>query len=740
MLPLKKKLIFNNHTLLWVRINRIILILLICFGFILINNSSLFAQNNSSETLNKHFSVSLLSEDFLNTELFDFKWINNNTLLYKDRRQLKMIKNVSSEYPEVVNITNFLMVEDDGNIAPYYYIPESDLIIFAEEFPTPTITMYNGKGQFIDYLVLDMEKHQFKLDYIEPMKCFLLLVDGKLLLGDNRNNFEILQTEVESYTYKENADEILVFKNKSKSTVSPNRSNYNLTIINIKDKHNAKLLSEKVMYANYYPSSNMLYYSTPITEDTCKITFINYKEENDSINLEKEIINIEDVIYENILNYRRNENDKFINKRILRNRPQLEYIPSTQTYIFIKQENETNTKTLNLLDKSGDPLFKATNNILDFLYNKETNDIILFYSSSNNKFTKIEHHNMNKWINSNNISNTVLNYENFFVWNKNLNIISYIEDNDGTTDVVIYSLIDKKEIIRKNHVKTANNVFIDIVSDELITTSYKTIDDVNITYFNNIKTGKTEEFEGSYYAKPCSEDTIAVVEKTNEVLKVNIYVRGAEGETGTKFDFSTLNMLTVGIKGSGLVTFLTPGIEAINSGYEIALFFNFSILSFLRAELDVIYSQRQFTFDLNYVSGEDPLLVSSIAVCSNMFSIQLTCSYMFSINRNIDIYIPLGVRLNMNIRDVLRKNLVTGQSSLEDFGNEMNKINFDIISGCGVILFKTERTRLFIELAVYFLMIPAFKESYLIENIKIYDYPLAPFGLQLNIGFSFFNM
>ena len=141
-------------------LSSIILGVIICIALILCCSASLFAKKVLDIDIAKpHFSVSLMSGEVMDKGYIDFRWLDENRLLYRKGRQLKLISDVRSENPKQITITDFLMIQDDGNTAPYYYISELDLIVFVEEMPEFTVKMYDGDGHFVDYLVLQMKQN-----------------------------------------------------------------------------------------------------------------------------------------------------------------------------------------------------------------------------------------------------------------------------------------------------------------------------------------------------------------------------------------------------------------------------------------------------------------------------------------------------------------------------------------------------------------------------------------------------
>ena len=400
--------------------------------------------------------------------------------------------------------------------------------------------------------------------------------------------------------------------------------------------------------------------------------------------------------------------------------------------------------TLYLLDNNLNEVVEPIANISDFIYNDNTDDVILLYDDADNDSHKIEHRNINDWTNITNISNLYMNDEKSFIFDKNSNTFGYFECNDNKKKkFIVYSLTYRKNIMTKSDVKEISNIFINMSLKDIIAISYKIKNDKYVTYFYNTTTGKTERFDNSYYAVPYSTESLLIIEYDNG-FKANMYlhvdcIERSNTVTNVVFNKSPKHnkIFSFGFKGSGSLTFLTDDTDMLNCGYEASVFFGLTAFNFLMFEVDFIYGQRSFFFNPNNIVGEDPLLVKNISVIFNMFSIQPLLNCIIPIGRDTGIYLTFGGRFNFNISSTLKKSLFTGSSSSEDFSNKINTINIDILGGIGLMLFRTKKTSIFIDILFYFNVESPFKPSYLTEYVDILDVSVYPFAAQLSIGFSF---
>lgn len=707
-----------------IKIFSLIMLILLC-GSLTLLNSSLYAQTTTETEegtfeFRQWFSEKLNYTEFKNNDSYDFIWIDENTLLYREYRQLNLVRNILSPKPETVTLTSFLMAEDDSNVSSFFYVPKREVLVFVEEMPEPIIKMYNKNGEFVDYLLLEeMNKNTFKMTYIKDKDTFLILADTSLIFCKSWNEYEVLAENIVSYIYNQNSSEILLFT-KSFDT-------FDISMMNMNDRRKKLTpIAEKIIYANYYPKTKLITYVKTNDGGKKSLYTVSYYEQYDTMYIKEPPKLIQEKI-----SYHRYDYTQFKKQQFA-----FEYVPMEKIFI-VMNDNTDNSRYLQFIKNNGE-VITTIENVFDFIYSPITGDVITISNTEKDNEKQLMYRNMSNLVNPVLINQSAqMMQENDLQFDEMNSIISFF-NNEG--NLILYSVNENKSLLDVKYADKDEDYYINPLSNQYIMASYidNTANEPITTYYS-IKTKKKFDIENAYIGTAQSSVVFSILEQSENGLQLSIYLDNKFAnriEEDFREQEIAIYHFSLGLKAGGMLTFLTGAKETTFVGFEFSLFFDYIPFQYFFVEGDITYARRNFSFDPQYASGEVPLLVESIVVHSNVFSIQLFANLSYPITNDIKLYLLLGGRFNYFFNNVLERQMSTGGETSESFNSEINQGNGDLSFGIGSSFLNTNKLGLSIEFVAYFSVISPFKESYLIE---LYNQTIYPVELQINVNFIFYK-
>ncbi len=463
-----------------IKIFSLTILIFLCSSFILLN-SSLYAQTSlnldeGTFEFKQWFTEKLDYSTFKNNNLYDFIWIDENTLLYREYRQLKMVRNILSPKPETVTLTSFLMAEDYSTVASFFYVPEREMIVFAEEIPEPIIKMYNKNGEFVDYLLLEeVNKNTLKMCYVKDKDAFLILADTRLLLCKTWNEYEVLAENIVSYAYKQNSSEILLFTKICDT--------FDISIMNINDRRKELTpIAEKVIYADYYPETELIAYVKTDNGGKNSLYTVSYYEQYDSIYIKEPPRFLQEDVSKHTYDYTQSRKQQLA----------FEYLPLKKMFIVMTNNTET-SHHLHFI-KDNEEVITPLENVSDFIYNPITGNVIIIRNTEKENVKQLMYKNINDLTNPVLISQYAqMKEENVIQFNETNSIISFFNEEGN---LILYSISENKSLLEIKYAVNTANYYVNPLSDQYIIISYmdSTTNEPITTYYS-LKSKKKYDIE-----------------------------------------------------------------------------------------------------------------------------------------------------------------------------------------------------------------------------------------------------
>ncbi len=674
----------------------------------------------------------------------DMVWINDEKLVFREDRQVTMYTNPDNpEISKDVRMTNFLWDFGEGKYSNITHIEELDIIVLVEETPDPSLQVFNLEGVYVKTILGFITGEDYKAEYIQSAGKILILANKRLFLYDyGREETIDLAEDVYDFKYYPQSNEIFALINNDDTNPNDKRREFDLSIIDPK-KNDVKFSESNITDFKYYPDSDKLMIAKSESFNSAKIIEINYPKNQ---NNRKEFKTL--VAYKDFLN---NEVVDRITGR-LKNKMYLDYIPDMGYYIWAETEqssNDTNIDNKKTIYLSDNP-FEQTNKeymieeIQGYNFNHIKNDLALF--SSNGTNTQIELVQINKdnisdaFSNENRIliTDKSINTRNFFKWNYHTNIMFFIESRNQGIYIIAYSIDEGNELFSKGPVSDIDNIYIEIVDNEVIAISYINESYVGISELYHIPLDKnTKLLENTYYSIPSSTyGTVATIRKIDE----------SKDETGTlalsfyesiltyeKIDRepSIIGAFGIGAKVGGAFNTSIGGYNFPDFGIGISIFGNMELFDRWLIEVGFGFENRNLT----YSGDRSDWLLQNVQVVTNLLSISLLAKYKLSSLY----YLPFGIRGNYTAYAIGQTEDSSGQVFPFEFEEYVNKFTFDVMGGAGINFIINERTDVFTELMLVFNVYPPLIKPSIVTGpgIEEGDQSNAFYlGVLLNIGIT----
>lgn len=708
---------------------KIIVFTIVLCCFIVLFTSSMYAQatndiNEGTFKFKQWFSEKLNYSEFKGDNQYDFMWLDKDTLLYREYRNLRLVRDILSPNPDVINLTSFLMAKDEASTSNYLYVPDREVIVFAEEMPEPVIKMYNKRGEFVDYLLLnDIDKDTLKISYVKDKDAFLILAQSKLILCKTWNEYDVVAENVSQYEHKDNTSELIIFRQ--------NGELYNISIMNLDDNRKTiTKIAENVSYADYYPEDSLITFTATSQAGITSLYTVNYYEQYDAIFLKDS----PKLRYEGLAKhtYDYGKQTQYL--------PAFDYVYSNGVFIVMGVSDGLDN-SLHFI-KDSDSFIEPLDNVFDFIFDDLTGNIVVIYNTETDGIKQIECRNIDNLNTSISINESVmLEKEGQLLYHQDISSISYFTATEGEEKTLtVHSLTETADLLNLNYIDYSKPYYINSLSQRYLLISYIDNDTKNnTTTYYSIDSKKKHDFANAYLGSPCSPVEIFVIEKSGNSLQLCIYLENTfsdEIEKSFRVSETANYHFNLGLKAGGMLTLLARTRETTSLGFEFSLFFSYVPLKFFFVEADITYARRNFSFDPEYAVGEDPLLVESIFIHSDILSFQIFADLSYPLNKDIKLYLLFGGRFNYFFNNVLERNMNTGGQSEESFNSEINQGNLDLSTGIGASFLNTNKLGLSVEFVAYFSVLTPFKDSYLTE---LYNQSVLPVELQINVNFIFFK-
>ncbi len=641
----------------------------------------------------------------------DMIWINDEKLVFREDRQVTMFTNPDN--PSIrkdERLTNFLWDFGEGKYSNITYIEELGVIILVEETPDPSLQVFNLDGVYVKTILDFITGNDYKAKYLKTVKKILILANKNLILYDyDREESNIIAENVYDFKYFQESNEIFVLLNTDDLNIDDNRREFDLSIVNPKNTE-VQYSEDNITDFKYYPESNKLFITKSDYFNSAKIVEINYPKNPNNRKEFKRVISYKDFLTEEVI-------DRITER--LKNKLYFNYISELDLYIWAEpeqksnQSNGNNPKTLYISDNP----FQETDNeykiegVLAYSYNPINQDIILFYENGSDysiEKVSISEDNLSEIFTVDNrlkISDNAFNTKRFFIWNHETNIIFYTELVDGNVYIIAYDLNSEEKIFTKGPVSDVNNIFIELVDEEIIAISYINQNNTGISELYHLPLDKnTVLMENTYYSIPASTyGTVATIRRIDDsnggagTLALSFYESILTYEDIDK-EPDIIGSFGIGAKIGGAFNTTFGGYNFPDFGFNIIIFGNMELYDSWLIELGFGFENRNLT----YSSDRSDWLLQNVRIIANLLSLSVLAKYKV----NSLYYFPFGLRGNYSIYTIGETENSSGVVFPFEFEEYTNKFTIDIMGGAGINFIINPRTDVFTELMLVFNVYP----------------------------------